>query len=154
MPINDLSLSPGRYHHPIIRHFGLKRSADVHRQTPLCIGDGSWFKYHGTETDRRFVFLTNIFKHPALIIAELYRYRRRTELFFKRIKRHLRIKSLFSATVSVAKFRVRIALPVSVLVGIIKKRLNMKASLYSIHQTLSLTVFSTISYCSTAYRMK
>ncbi len=49
--------------------------------------------YFDAEQNRRFVFLTNNFKLPALTIAELYHSRWRIELFFKWIKQHLRIKT-------------------------------------------------------------
>jgi hypothetical protein len=100
-------------------------------------------KYHDTQTNRRFVFLTNNFSLPALTIAELYRYRWQIELFFKWIKQHLRIKSFFGTSENAVKTQVWIAVSVYVLVAIIKKRLNIKISLYSILQILSLTVFET-----------
>jgi hypothetical protein len=100
-------------------------------------------KYHDAQTDKRFVFLTNNFSLPALTIAELYRYRWQIELFFKWIKQHLRIKSFFGTSENAVKTQVWIAVSVYVLVAIIKKRLNIKTSLYSILQILSLTVFET-----------
>lgn len=100
-------------------------------------------KYHDAETDKRFVFLTNNFSLPALTIAELYRYRWQIELFFKWIKQHLRIKSFFGTSENAVKTQVWIAVSVYVLVAIIKKRLNIKTSFYSILQILSLTVFET-----------
>jgi transposase len=100
-------------------------------------------KYHDAQTDRRFVFLTNNFSLPALTIAELYRYRWQIELFFKWIKQHLRIKSFFGTSENAVKTQVWIAVSAYVLVAIIKKRLNIKISLYSILQILSLTVFET-----------
>jgi transposase len=100
-------------------------------------------KYHDAQTDRRFVFLTNNFSLPALTIAELYRYCWQIELFFKWIKQHLRIKSFFGTSENAVKTQVWIAVSAYVLVAIIKKRLNIKISLYSILQILSLTVFET-----------
>ena len=101
-------------------------------------------KYHDVDTDKRMVFLTNNFSIPALTVAELYRYRWQVELFFKWIKQHLRIKSFFGTSENAVKTQVWIAVSVYVLVAIIKKRLNIQASLYSILQILSLTVFETI----------
>jgi len=100
-------------------------------------------KYYDAVTDKRLVFLTNNFSLPALTITELYRYRWQVELFFKWIKQHLRIKSFFGTSENAVKTQVWIAVSVYVLVAIIKKRLNLKASLYSILQILSLTVFET-----------
>ena len=101
-------------------------------------------KFYDAETDNCFVFLTNNFSLPAMTITELYRYRWQVELFFKWIKQHLRIKSFFGTSTNAVKTQVWIAVSVYILVAIIKKRLNIKASLYSILQVLSLTLFETI----------
>jgi len=100
-------------------------------------------KYYDAQTDKQFVFLTNNFSLPALTITELYRYRWQVELFFKWIKQHLRIKTFFGTSENAVKTQVWIAVSVYVLVAIIKKRLNIEASLYSILQILSLTIFET-----------
>ncbi len=96
-------------------------------------------------TDKTFVFLTNNFSLPALTIADLYRCRWQVELFFKWIKQHLRIKAFFGTSENAVKTQIWIAVSVYVLVAIIKKRLNIDASLYTILQILSLTVFERIS---------
>ncbi len=101
-------------------------------------------KYYDAETDKQLVFLSNNFSIPALTIAELYRYRWQVELFFKWIKQHLRIKSFFGISENAVKTQVWIAVSVYVLVAIIKKRLNIQASLYTILQILSLSVFEKI----------
>jgi len=62
---------------------------------------------------------------------------------FQMDKQHLRIKSFFGTSENAVKTQVWIALSVYVLVAIIKNRLKPKASLYSILQILSLTVFET-----------
>ena len=98
-------------------------------------------KYHDIETDKTFVFLTNNFTLPALTITRLYRYRWQVELFFKWIKQHLRIKSFFGTSENAVKTQVWIAVSVYVLVAIIKKRLKLEASLYTILQILSVTLF-------------
>ncbi len=55
-------------------------------------------KYFDADKGRSFVFLTNQFTLPPIIIAELYRYWWRVEIFFKWIKQHLRIKSFFGTS--------------------------------------------------------
>jgi hypothetical protein len=102
-------------------------------------------KFYDVKTDKKFVFLTNNFSLPALTITELYRHRWQVELFFKWIKQHLRIKSFFGTSENAAKTQVWIAVSMYVLVAIIKKRLGIKASLYSILQILSLTIFETMT---------
>jgi len=84
---------------------------------------------------------TNNFAIPALTVAELYRYRWQVELFFKWIKQHLRIKSFFGTSENAVKSQIWIAVSVYVFVAIIKKRLDLPVSFYTILQTLSLTVF-------------
>ena len=98
-------------------------------------------KYHDAKTGKTFVFLTNNFSLPALTIAELYRCRWRVELFFKWIKQHLRIKSFFGTTENAVKTQIWIAVSVYVLIAIIKKRYHIDASLYTILQILSVTIF-------------
>jgi len=63
------------------------------------------------------------------------------ELFFKWIKQHLRIKAFFGTSENAVKTQVWIAIAVYVLVAILKKRLKSDASLYTILQILSLTLF-------------
>ena len=87
------------------------------------------------------VFLTNNFDLSAQTISELYRCRWQVELFFKWIKQHLRIKAFFGTSENAVKTQVWIAIAVYVLVAIIKKRLKSEASLYTILQILSLTLF-------------
>lgn len=92
-------------------------------------------------TGNRFVFLTNNFALPALTIAQLYRCRWQVELFFKWIKQHLRIKAFFGTSENAVKSQIWIAVSVYVLVAIIKKRLNLEASLFQLLQILSVTMF-------------
>ena len=58
-----------------------------------------------------------------------------------RIKQHLRIKAFFGTTENAVKTQIWIAVSVYVLVAIVKKRLQLSASLYQILQILSLTMF-------------
>jgi IS4 transposase len=78
---------------------------------------------------------------PALTIAQLYRCRWQVELFFKWIKQHLRIKKFYGTTENAVKTQIWIAITVYVLVAIVKKRLDTEASLYTLLQILSLTLF-------------
>ena len=98
-------------------------------------------KFYDAEHDQQLVFLTNNFVLPALTIAQLYRCRWQVELFFKWIKQHLRIKAFYGVTENAVKTQIWIAITVYVLVAIVKKRLNSEASLYTILQILSLTLF-------------
>ena len=98
-------------------------------------------KFYDAEHDRHLVFLTNNFDLPALTIAKLYRCRWQVELFFKWIKQHLRIKKFYGTTENAVKTQIWIAITVYVLVAIVKKRLKTEATLYTLLQILSLTLF-------------
>ena len=71
----------------------------------------------------------------------LYRCRWQVELFFKWIKQNLRIKTFYGTSENAVKTQIWIAVSVYVLVAIMKKQLNIRASLYTILQVLSVSVF-------------
>lgn len=98
-------------------------------------------KYFDAVNSKRLVFLTNNFTLPALTIAELYRCRWQVELFFKWLKQHLRIKAFYGTSENAVKTQIWIAISVYVLVAIIKKKLKLQQSLYTILQILSVSLF-------------
>ncbi|PJC02603.1 MAG: IS4 family transposase, partial [Gallionellales bacterium CG_4_9_14_0_8_um_filter_59_50] len=89
----------------------------------------------------------------AQSIADLYRCRWQIELFFKWIKQHLRIKSFFGTSENAVKSQIWIAVSVYVLVAILRKRLNITASLYEMLQILSLTMFERMALNQLLARM-
>lgn len=93
----------------------------------------------------RYIFLTNNFRLTPMTIAELYKSRWKIELFFRWIKQHLRIKAFFGTTENAVKTQVWIAISIYVLIAIIKKRLDLKLSLYTILQILSVSIFEKTS---------
>lgn len=101
-------------------------------------------RFKDPQSGKTLVFLTNNFALPALTITQLYRCRWQIELFFKWIKQHLRIKAFFGTTENAVKSQIWIAVSVYVLIAIVKKRLNLSASLYELLQILSLTVFERV----------
>jgi len=102
-------------------------------------------KFHDAETNKILVFLTNNFTLPALTIAQLYRSRWKVELFFKWIKQNLRIKAFYGTSENAVKTQIWIAVTVYLLVAILKKRLGLTASLYTILQVLSVSGFERTS---------
>jgi hypothetical protein len=98
-------------------------------------------RYRDPESGKRPVFLTNQFALPALTICALYRCRWQVELFFKWIKQHLRIKRSYGTSENAVRTQTWIAVSVYVLVAIIKKQLHLDASLHTLLQILSLTLF-------------
>jgi len=93
---------------------------------------------------RTLVFLTNQLSLPALTICALYKSRWQVELFFKWIKQHLRIKRFLGNSENAVKTQVWIAVAVYVLVAIARKRLELKHSLHSMLQILSVTPFEKV----------
>jgi len=95
-------------------------------------------------SEKRLNFITNQFTLSSPTIAELYKCRWQVELFFKWIKQHLRIKAFYGTSENAVKTQIWIAVSIYVLVAIIKKRLKLEQSLYTILQILSITLFEKI----------
>jgi hypothetical protein len=98
-------------------------------------------RFRDAETGKTLVFLTNQVTLPALTICALYKSRWQVELFFKWIKQHLRIKQFYGTSENAVKTQIWIAVSVYVLVAIVRKRLKLEASLYTLLQVFSVTVF-------------
>ena len=101
-------------------------------------------RFKDPETGKTLIFLTNLFGPPPTTICELYKARWQVELFFKWIKQHLRIKKFYGTSENAVKVQIWTAVSVYVLVAIIKKRLNPDASLYTLLQVFSVTLFEKI----------
>ena len=98
-------------------------------------------RYKDPETGKTFVFLTNNTTLPPLTIAALYKSRWQVELFFKWIKQHLRIKRFLGTSENAVKAQIWCAVSTYVLIAIVKKELHLNASLYTLLQILSVSVF-------------
>lgn len=101
-------------------------------------------RFKDPETGKTLVFLTNNFTLPSPTICALYKSRWQVELFFKWIKQHLRIKRFYGTSENAVKSQIWVAISVYVLVAIIKKQLKLEASLYTLLQILSVTLFEKI----------
>ena len=97
--------------------------------------------YRDPQTGNALVFLTNNFTASALTIVQLYHGRWQIELFFKWIKQHLRIKAFYGTSPNAVRTQIWSAIAVYLLVAILKKRLHLDSSLYTLLQILSLTLF-------------
>jgi len=97
--------------------------------------------YRDPETGKMLVFLTNNFTASALTITQRYRGPWQIELFFKWIKQQLRIKAFYGTSPNAVRTQIWTAIAVYLLVAILKKRLHLQASLDTILQILSLTLF-------------
>jgi hypothetical protein len=115
----------------LVGHYARKSYADKLRR----------IRFYDEEQGRVLVFLTNNMALSAQTIARLYKCRWQVELFFKWIKQHLRIKAFYGTSENAVKTQVWIAISVYVLVAIVKKRLELDPSLYTILQVLSISLF-------------
>jgi hypothetical protein len=98
-------------------------------------------RFKDPELGKTLVFLTNNTVLPALTIAALYKGRWQVELFFKWIKQHLRIKRFLGTSENAVKTQIWCAVATYVLIAIIKKELQLNASLYTCLQILSVSIF-------------
>ncbi len=98
-------------------------------------------RFKDPESGKTLVFLTNNTTLPPLTIAALYKNRWQVELFFKWIKQHLRIKRFLGTSENAVKTQIWCAVSTYVLIAIVKKELHLDASLYTLLQILSVSVF-------------
>jgi transposase len=150
-----------------------KSNLDAHRQyyasTDRCTGiifdqtialDGFYIqkdypqslrriRFKDPETGKTLVFLTNNFTLPSPTICALYKSRWQVELFFKWIKQHLRIKRFLGTSENAVKTQIWCAVSTYVLIAIVKKELQLDASLYTLLQILSVSVFEKTPILST-----
>lgn len=136
------------YSHPVDKSTGLRcdqtvvlRNRNVSKEYPDKLRR---VKFYDPKKDKNLVFLSNIFTLPALTISELFKCRWRIEIFFKWIKQNLRIKSFYGTSPNAVKTQIWIAISTYVLIAIVKKRLNIKMSLYTFLQILSVNIFEKV----------
>ena len=134
-----------RQSHPIDRDTGVRSDQTIvlsgkftARKFPALLRRVS---FYAADIDQRFVFLTNNFQIPSPIVAAIYHQRWQIELFFKWIKQHLRIKRFFGTSPNAVKTQIWTAMATYALIAILKKRLGLAHSLYTIFQILSTAIF-------------
>jgi len=98
-------------------------------------------RFNDPDSGKKLVFITNNPLLPALTICGLYKSRWQVELFFKWIKQHLRIKRFLGNSENAVKTQIWCAVATYVLIAIVKKELHLQASLYTLLQILSVSVF-------------
>ncbi|MGA0100457.1 MAG: IS4 family transposase [Burkholderiaceae bacterium] len=98
-------------------------------------------RFADPNSEKTLIFLTNNTSLPATTIAALYKNRWQVELFFKWIKQHLRIKHFLGTSENAVKTQIWAAVCTYVLIAIIKKELQLNASLYTCLQILSVCIF-------------
>jgi putative transposase len=78
--------------------------------------------YRDPETDKDYIFLTNLPALPALAVADLYRQRWQIETFFRWIKQNLKIKTFYATSENGALIQIWTALIAYLLLLWIKLR--------------------------------
>lgn len=96
--------------------------------------------YYDEEQGREFVFLTNNFVLPALMVAELYRSRWQIELFFKWLKQHLKIKKFWGTSENAVRIQIYCAIITYCLMVIAKCRMKIERSVYEILQIIGISL--------------
>jgi len=134
-----------RCSHPVDRSTGVRSDQTILLTDKLTSGKFPDLlrrvSFYAQDTDQRFVFLTNNFKIPSPTVAAIYHQRWQIELFFKWIKQHLRITRFLGTSPNAVKTQIWTAMATYALIAIVKKRLGLQHSLYTILQILSTTLF-------------
>jgi len=134
-----------RCSHPVDRSTGVRSDQTILLTDKLTSGKFPDLlrrvSFYAQDTDQRFVFLTNNFKISSPTVAAIYHQRWQIELFFKWIKQHLRITRFLGTSPNAVKTQIWTAMATYALIAIVKKRLGLQHSLYTILQILSTTLF-------------
>ncbi len=137
-----------RYSHPVDRSTGLVCDRTILSTTfyPAQRYPQPLRRIRCFDVDRqqRLIFLTKNFDLDALTITRLYKARWQIELFFKWIKQHLRIKAFYGISPNAVTTQIWAAIATYLLVAVLKKRLDIEHSLYTILQILSVSIFEQI----------
>jgi len=133
------------YSHDVSKFSNIKYDQTIKltglKSSKLYPGHFRKIKFVDKENDKELIFLTNNFSLTSEIISNLYKDRWKIELFFKWIKQHLRINSFYGTSENTIKIQIWIAISTYVLIAIIKKKLKITESLYTILQILSINIF-------------
>lgn len=110
--------------------------------------------YRDPETGRKYVFLTNNFNLSAKTIADIYKDRWQIELFFKWIKRNLKIKSFLGTSKNAVLTQIWIALCVYLILSFLKFKSKTKLSLQQIIRLLQVNLFDKMKLNDLLYKKK
>ncbi len=97
-------------------------------------------RYHDTEQNRDFAFLTNATHLTALEVANLYKNRWQIELFHKWLKQHLKIKKFWGTTENAVRIQICAAIIAYCLVAIVQHDMRLERSTYEVLQILSISL--------------
>jgi IS4 transposase len=97
--------------------------------------------YKDQTTGKRYTFLTNNFKLSARTIADIYKARWEVELFFKCIKKNLKIKSFIGTSKNAVMTQIWIAMCMYLLLSFLNFQSNLTKSLQQLLRLLKLNLF-------------
>ena len=100
-------------------------------------------RYHDSEQNRDFMFLTNAMSLTSLQIANLYKNRWQVELFFKWLKQHLKIKKFWGASENAVRIQIYCAICAYCIVAIAQHDLKLEISTYETLQILGISLTDT-----------
>ena len=100
--------------------------------------------YLDSESDRKFIFFTNVLDINSLKVAELYHNRWQIELFFKWLKQHLKIKKFWGETENAVRIQIYTAITTYCMIAIVQKKMGIERSIYEMLQLVSISLTETI----------
>jgi hypothetical protein len=97
--------------------------------------------YYSRENNIEPEFLTNNMDLEAFKIALLYKCRWQTELYFKWIKQHLRIKQFYGTSENAVKIQIYVGIIACCLVALVGAEYKLKMSPFELLRALSVSLF-------------
>jgi len=103
-------------------------------------------RFHHTEQDKTYEYITNIFHLSVELIVAIYKDRRTIELFFKWIKQHLHIKSFYWTSENAVKCQIWTAMIYYIILLIIVHQNKLtKEVVLTLHRSISSLLFTNVS---------
>jgi IS4 transposase len=102
-------------------------------------------RYRDPESGNRYEFLTNHFRLSPQTIADIYKERWQIELFFKKIKQNLRIKSFVGTSDNAVLIQIYSALTVYLLLKYQKFLSKLGLSVQQLFQLIQVNLLGNVS---------
>ena len=97
--------------------------------------------YIDQDSNQEYHFITNAHHLKASEISAIYKERWQTELFFKWIKQHLKIKTFLGTSKNAVLTQIWVALCVYLLVAYLKFQSKLGRAMYQILRVLQMNLF-------------
>lgn len=97
--------------------------------------------YRDPETGKHYVYITNHFKLSAKTIADIYKERWQIEIFFRCIKKNLKIKAFVGNSKNAVMTQIYVAMIAYLLLSMFKFMSKIKCSLQKLIRVLQLNLF-------------